>query len=182
MLAHNGEINTLRGNVNWMKSHETRLAEPSASTRYIEDIKPVIQAGGSDTAALDNVFELLVRAGPRRADGQGADDPGQRSAQDATMPQAHRDMFLYCNAVMEPWDGPAAIAATDGRWVIAGLDRNGLRPLRYTITADDLLIVGSETGMVKLDESDDHREGPRRPRPDDRASISTRRSFYPTTS
>ena len=54
--------------------------------------------------------------------------------QDATMPQAHRDMFLYCNAVMEPWDGPAAIAATDGRWVIAGLDRNGLRPLRYTIT------------------------------------------------
>ena len=71
--------------------------------------------------------------------------------QDATMTQAHRDMFLYCNAVMEPWDGPAAIAATDGRWVIAGLDRNGLRPLRYTITSDAMLIVGSETGMVKLD-------------------------------
>ena len=67
------------------------------------------------------------------------------------MPKAHRDMFHYCNAVMEPWDGPAAIAATDGRWVIAGLDRNGLRPLRYTITSDDLLIVGSETGMVQVD-------------------------------
>ena len=84
------------------------------------------------------------------------------------MPQAHRDMFLYCNAVMEPWDGPAAIAATDGRWVIAGLDRNGLRPLRYTITSDELLIVGSETGMVKLDEAHDRREGPRRSRPDHR--------------
>ncbi|MDR3470700.1 MAG: glutamate synthase central domain-containing protein, partial [Devosia sp.] len=73
--------------------------------------------------------------------------------QDATMPKPHRDMFLYCNAVMEPWDGPAAIAATDGRWVIAGLDRNGLRPLRYTISRHAMLIVGSETGMVKL--SDD---------------------------
>ncbi len=84
------------------------------------------------------------------------------------MPQAHRDMFLYCNAVMEPWDGPAAIAATDGRWVIAGLDRNGLRPLRYTITSDAMLIVGSETGMVKLGGRRRCRKGPRRPRPDHR--------------
>ena len=77
------------------------------------------------------------------ASGTNADDAGQ----------AHRDLFSYCNAVMEPWDGPAAIAAVDGSWVIAGLDRNGLRPLRYAITDDGLLIAGSETGMVPLDES-----------------------------
>ncbi len=94
----------------------------------------MIQAGGSDTATLDNVFELLVRAGRDAPMTKALMIPAS-IGQDATMPQAHRDMFLYCNAVMEPWDGPAAIAATDGRWVIAGLDRNGLRPLRYTITA-----------------------------------------------
>jgi glutamate synthase (NADPH/NADH) large chain len=70
----------------------------------------------------------------------------------ATMPEAHREFFLYCNAVMEPWDGPAAIAATDGKWVIGGLDRNGLRPMRYTITTDNMLVTGSETGMVKIAE------------------------------
>ena len=149
MLAHNGEINTVNGNANWMKSHETRLAD-DALGRYIEDIKPVVQAGGSDTAVLDNVFELLVRAGRDAPMAKALMIPAS-IGQDATMPAAHRDMFLYCNAVMEPWDGPAAITATDGRWVIAGLDRNGLRPLRYTITADDMLIVGSETGMVKVD-------------------------------
>ncbi len=150
MLAHNGEINTVTGNINWMKSHETRLASVELDG-FMDDIKPVIQAGGSDTATLDNVFEVLVRA--------GRDAPTVKSlmipasiGQDATMPQPHRDMFLYCNAVMEPWDGPAAIAATDGRWVIAGLDRNGLRPLRYTVAKNAMLIVGSETGMVKLDE------------------------------
>jgi glutamate synthase (NADPH/NADH) large chain len=149
-LAHNGEINTLHGNVNWMKSHETRLSHPLLDA-HLEDIKPVVQAGGSDTATLDNVFELLVRG--------GRDAPMAKSmlipesiTNNATMPQAHREFFLYCNAVMEPWDGPAAIAATDGRWVIAGLDRNGLRPLRYTQTVDGLLIVGSETGMVKVSE------------------------------
>ena len=152
MLAHNGEINTLSGNSNWMRSHETRLSDPALDA-YMADIKPIIQAGGSDTATLDNVFEVLCRA--------GRDAPMAKSlmipasiGQDATMKQSHRDLFLYCNIVMEPWDGPAAIAATDGRWVIAGLDRNGLRPLRYTVTRNHLLIVGSETGMVKLDETD----------------------------
>ncbi len=152
MLAHNGEINTISGNTNWMKSHETRLAG-EAIDAYVEDIKPVVQAGGSDTASLDNAFELLVRAG-RDAPMVKALMVPASIGQDATMPAKHRDMFLYCNAVMEPWDGPAALCATDGRWVIAGLDRNGLRPLRYTITASDLLIVGSETGMVKLREGD----------------------------
>jgi glutamate synthase (NADPH/NADH) large chain len=150
MLAHNGEINTLNGNINWMKSHETRLSHPLLDA-HLDDIKPVVQAGGSDTATLDNVFELLVRGGRDAPMAKSMLIPESLGA-NATMPQAHRDLFLYCNAVMEPWDGPAAITATDGRWVIAGLDRNGLRPLRYTVTADGLLIVGSETGMVKVQE------------------------------
>ncbi len=152
MLAHNGEINTVAGNSNWMKSHETRLAAGGLD-RFIEDVKPVIQAGGSDTATLDNVFELLVRAGRDAPMAKALMIPAS-TGQDSTMPAAHRDMFLYCNAVMEPWDGPAAIAGTDGRWVIAGLDRNGLRPLRYTVTDSKLLVVGSEAGMVKFLESE----------------------------
>jgi glutamate synthase (NADPH/NADH) large chain len=152
MLAHNGEINTVTGNINWMKSHETRLAS-AALDPFMDSIKPVIQAGGSDTATLDNVFEVLVRAGRDAPTVKALMIPAS-IGNDATMPAAHRDMFLYCNAVMEPWDGPAAIAATDGRWVIAGLDRNGLRPLRYTIAKNHMLIVGSETGMVKIDEGD----------------------------
>jgi glutamate synthase (NADPH/NADH) large chain len=152
MLAHNGEINTLTGNINWMKSHETRLSDPALDP-WMDDIKPVIQAGGSDTATLDAVFEVLVRAGRDGPMAKALTIPAS-IANDATMKQAHKDMFLYCNAVMEPWDGPAAIAATDGRWVIAGLDRNGLRPLRYTITRGDMLVVGSEAGMVKFDESE----------------------------
>ena len=152
MLAHNGEINTLTGNVNWMKSHETRLSDPALDP-YLDDIKPVVQAGGSDTAILDNVFELLVRSGRDAPMAKALMIPASLG-QNATMKPAHRDMFLYCNAVMEPWDGPAAIAATDGRWVVAGMDRNGLRPLRYTITRHGMLIVGSETGMVKLDEQE----------------------------
>ncbi|MDW8397611.1 MAG: glutamate synthase large subunit [Acetobacteraceae bacterium] len=150
MLAHNGEINTLSGNINWMKAHETRLSHPLLDP-FMDDIKPVVQAGGSDTAILDNVFELLVRAGRDAPMAKALLIP-ESIGNNATMPQAHRDLFLYCNAVMEPWDGPAAICATDGRWAIAGLDRNGLRPMRYTITDGKLLIVGSETGMVKLAE------------------------------
>ncbi len=150
MLAHNGEINTLHGNTNWMKSHETRLAHPLLDA-HMAAIKPVVQAGGSDTATLDNVFELLVRGG-RDAPMAKAMLIPESLGNNATMSQEHRDLFLYCNAVMEPWDGPAAIAATDGKWVIAGLDRNGLRPMRYTVTANGLLIVGSETGMVKVAE------------------------------
>jgi len=150
MIAHNGEINTVSGNINWMKSHETRLSHPLLDP-YLDDIKPVIQAGGSDTATLDNVFELLVRGG-RDAPMVKAMLIPESIGNNATMPEAHRDLFLYCNAVMEPWDGPAAVVATDGRWMIAGMDRNGLRPMRYTITDGGLLIVGSETGMVKLSE------------------------------
>ena len=150
-LAHNGEINTVSGNTNWMKSHETRLAAGELDA-YIDDIKPVIQASGSDTAVLDNVFELLIHAGRDAPMAKALMIPAS-TGNDATMKQEHVDMFLYCNAVMEPWDGPAAMCATDGRWAIAGLDRNGLRPLRYSVTTDGMLILGSETGMVTLEEN-----------------------------
>ena len=148
MVAHNGEINTISGNSNWMKSHETRLAAPLLDP-YMEDLKPVVQVGGSDTACFDNVFELLVRAGRSAPVAKTLMVPAS-VATEAPGSAEHAAMHLYCNAVMEPWDGPAALTATDGRWVIAGLDRNGLRPLRYTVTADHILIVGSETGMVKV--------------------------------
>ena len=157
MLAHNGEINTLSGNMNWMKSHETRLSDPALDP-YLDDIKPVIQAGSSDTAALDSAFELLVRAGRDAPMAKALLIPASISV-DATMKQAHKDMFSYCNAVMEPWDGPAAIAATDGRWMLAGLDRNGLRPLRYSLTTTGLLVVGSEAGMVKFEEHEIRAKG-----------------------
>ena len=178
MLAHNGEINTVTGNINWMKSHETRLADPALDP-YMDDIKPVIQAGGSDTATLDNVFEVLVRAGRDAPMAKALLIPAS-IGQDATMPPAHRDMFLYCNAVMEPWDGPAAIAATDGRWVIAGLDRNGLRPLRYTITDNDAADrrLRDRHGASSTRATSSRRAASGRARPS--ASISTRRASTAT--
>ncbi|MCA1935124.1 MAG: glutamate synthase large subunit, partial [Asticcacaulis sp.] len=151
MLAHNGEINTLRGNVNWMKSHEIRMAAATFGDND-RDVKPVIQPRGSDSAALDNVFELLVRAGRSAPMAKALLIPEAWSKQAVTMPESHRALYAYCNAVMEPWDGPAAVCATDGRWVIAGKDRNGLRPLRVTQTQDGLLIVGSEAGMTGVAE------------------------------
>ncbi|HVR65311.1 MAG TPA: glutamate synthase large subunit [Verrucomicrobiae bacterium] len=150
VIAHNGEINTLKGNINWMQAHETRMATPVYGD-YMADIKPVVQPGGSDSAILDNVFEAMV--------GVGRTLPMVKSmlipdvwAERETMPRAHRDLYSYCNSVMEPWDGPAAICAFGGNWVLAGMDRNGLRPMRYTITDDGLLVAGSETGMVRLPE------------------------------
>ena len=152
MLAHNGEINTLSGNINWMKAHEPRMGHEAFGV-HMEDIKPIVQSGGSDSAALDNVFEVMVRAG-RTAPMVKQMLVPESIGSNALMPDAHRNFFGYCNGVIEPWDGPAAICATDGRWVIAGMDRNGLRPMRVTVTKDGLLIVGSETGMVKVPESD----------------------------
>ena len=151
MLAHNGEINTLKGNVNWMKSHEIRMAS-SAFGDLAEDIKPIVPAGASDSGALDAVFEMMVRAGRSAPMAKTMLVPEAWSKVAAEMPDAWRDMYAYCNAVMEPWDGPAALAFTDGRWVGGGLDRNGLRPMRYVVTGDGLLIAGSEAGMVPVDE------------------------------
>ena len=149
MLAHNGEINTIKGNTNWMKSHEIQMT----SEVFGEDgdyTKPVIQPGSSDSAALDQVFELLVRAGRPATVAKTLLIPEAWSKRVSTMPAEWRALYEYCNSVMEPWDGPAAIAAFDGRWAIAGLDRNGLRPMRYAITDDGILAVGSETGMCPL--------------------------------
>ncbi len=150
-LAHNGEINTIRGNTNWMMSHETRM-ESDLFGDHNEAVKPIIQKGSSDSAALDAVFEALVRGGRALPLVKTLLIPPAWSRK-IVMPEAHRDLFAYCNCVMEPWDGPAAVVATDGRWVIAGMDRNGLRPLRYARTADGLLVAGSETGMVPLAEA-----------------------------
>lgn len=151
MLAHNGEINTLKGNVNWMKSHEIRMAS-SAFGDMAEDIKPIIPGGTSDSGALDAVFEAMVRSGRSAPMAKTMLVPEAWSKQTDNMPKAWADMYSYCNSVIEPWDGPAALAMTDGRWVCGGLDRNGLRPMRYVVTGDNLLIAGSEAGMVPVDE------------------------------
>ncbi|MFZ1726036.1 MAG: glutamate synthase large subunit [Albidovulum sp.] len=152
MLAHNGEINTLKGNLNWLKSHEIRMAS-AAFGDQAGDIKPIVAQGSSDSAALDAVFEVLVRAGRSAPMAKTMLVPEAWSKSPVEMPQAWQDMYSYCNAVMEPWDGPAALAMTDGRWVCAGLDRNGLRPMRFVVTGDGLLIAGSEAGMVPVDEA-----------------------------
>jgi len=150
MLAHNGEINTLKGNRNWMKSHEILMA--SSAFKDAEDIvRPVISPGASDSAALDEVFEILVRAGRSAPMAKTLLIPEAWSKRGEIMPGAWRGLYEYCNSVMEPWDGPAAVIACDGRWAIAGLDRNGLRPLRWSLSEDGLLTVGSETGMAELE-------------------------------
>ncbi len=151
-LAHNGEINTVRGNTNWMKSHEIKMAA-TAFGEHSEDIKPLIPAGASDTAALDAVFEAFVRSGRDAPTAKLTLIP-EAWQKDDRMPAAHRAMYAFFASIMEPWDGPAALAMTDGRWVVAGLDRNALRPMRYCLTHDGLLVTGSEAGMVVLPEID----------------------------
>ncbi|MGR3249346.1 MAG: glutamate synthase large subunit [Paracoccus sp. (in: a-proteobacteria)] len=158
MLAHNGEINTLKGNLNWLRSHEIRMAS-SAFGDMAEDIKPIVPAGSSDSAALDAVFEVLVRSGRSAPMTKTMLVPESWSKATTDMPKAWADMYAYCNAVMEPWDGPAALAMTDGRWVCGGLDRNGLRPMRYVVTDDNLLIAGSEVGMVPVNEANVREKG-----------------------
>ncbi len=153
MLAHNGEINTIKGNINWMRSHETQMAS-AAFGDHGDEIKPVIQPGSSDSAALDAAFEVLVRAGRSVPMVKSLLIPEAWSKRGDTMPEDEKAMYAYCNAVMEPWDGPAALAACDGRWVIAGLDRSGLRPLRYAVSNNGLLALGSEAGMCPLKDED----------------------------
>ena len=150
-LAHNGEINTVRGNTNWMKSHEIKMAA-AAFGEHSEDIKPLIAAGASDTAALDAVFEAFVRSGRDAPTAKLMLVP-EAWGKDDSLPDSHRAMYAFFASIMEAWDGPAALAMTDGRWVVAGLDRNALRPMRYCLTRDNLLITGSEAGMVVVPES-----------------------------
>jgi len=147
-LAHNGEINTLKGNINWMKIHQEDM-----KSKFFDDVellKPVITPGNSDSAALDNVFELLVRSGKSIPLVKLMLIPDAWSKRRKTIPKAHQHLFNFLNSTIEPWDGPAAIAATDGKWAIVATDRNGLRPLRYTVSTDKMLFAGSETGMIPI--------------------------------
>ena len=145
-LAHNGEINTIKGNMNWMKIHEQDMR--SKLFKDIESLKPVITSGNSDSAALDNIFELLIRSGKSVPLTKLMLIPDAWSKRRKTVSKSHQQLFNFLNSTIEPWDGPAAISATDGKWIIAAQDRNGLRPLRYTVTSDKLLFAGSETGMI----------------------------------
>tara|TARA_B100001123_G_scaffold36726_1_gene37938 strand:+ start:50 stop:3928 length:3879 start_codon:yes stop_codon:yes gene_type:complete len=147
-LAHNGEINTLKGNINWMKIHEQDMS--SKLFDDIDSLKPVITEGNSDSASLDNVFELLVRSGKSVSLAKLMLIPDAWSKRRKTVSKSRQQLFNFLNSTIEPWDGPAAIAATDGKWIIAAEDRNGLRPLRYTTSSDKLLFAGSETGMIPI--------------------------------
>tara|TARA_X000000368_G_scaffold232923_1_gene183964 strand:- start:2619 stop:7115 length:4497 start_codon:yes stop_codon:yes gene_type:complete len=148
-LAHNGEINTLKGNINWMKIHEQDMS--SSLFKNVKDLKPIIRSS-SDSGALDNVFELLTHSGKLAPLIKLMMIPDAWSKRNKTVPKSHQDLFNFLNSTIEPWDGPAAICATDAKWVLAATDRNGLRPLRYTITSDDLFFAGSESGMIKIPE------------------------------
>ncbi len=148
MVCHNGEINTVKGNTNWMNAREAVLA----SDAFGPDIKklfPVIRPGNSDTASLDNAVELLTLAGRSLPHVMAMLIPEAWDA-DTTMSQEKRDFYEYHASLMEPWDGPAAVAFTDGKWLGATLDRNGLRPARYLITKDGQLILSSETGVLPV--------------------------------
>ncbi|NBX04254.1 MAG: glutamate synthase large subunit, partial [Alphaproteobacteria bacterium] len=148
MIAHNGEINTLKGNVNFMRSHEATF-HCDAFKGFETDVLPVIPDNTSDTGALDTVVEILSRAGHPLPLAKLILIPPAWS-QNSDVPMAHKTMFSCLNAVSEQWDGPAALAATDGTWIIAGMDRNGLRPMRYSITRDGILAACSESGMVNV--------------------------------
>ncbi len=147
-LAHNGEINTLRGNINWMRAREGLLSSPLFGDS-IEQIKPVIVPGGSDSATIDNVFELLVLAGRSLPEAMLMLIPAAWE-QNKLMDEKLRDFYKFHACLMEPWDGPAAIAFTDGTRVGAVLDRNGLRPARYIVTKDDFVVMASEVGVLDI--------------------------------
>ena len=148
-LAHNGEINTLKGNINWMKIHEQDMS--SSLFKNVKDLKPVIRSS-SDSGALDNVFELLTHSGKLAPLIKLMMIPDAWSKRSKTVSKNHQDFFNFLNSTIEPWDGPAAICATDAKWVLAATDRNGLRPLRYSITSDNLFFAGSESGMIQISE------------------------------
>jgi len=148
-LAHNGEINTLRGNINGVSARERLLASELFGTD-IEKLKPVIVEGGSDSAAIDNFFELLVLSGRSLEHAMMMLIPAAWE-HDNLMSEELRDFYKYHACFMEPWDGPAAIAFTDGRNIGAVLDRNGLRPARYIITKNDFVVMASEVGVLDID-------------------------------
>ena len=150
-LAHNGEINTLQGNVNWMRAREPSL-QSQVWGEEIEKLKPVIVPGGSDSAMLDNALELLVQSGRDLLHAMLMLVPAAWERMPDLDP-AWRDFYEYHACLMEPWDGPAALAFSDGSKIGATLDRNGLRPLRYKITDDGLIVAASEVGVIDIEEA-----------------------------
>ncbi len=150
-IAHNGEINTLQGNLNWLKSSEHTFTSPYFTKEEMEILLPIVTEGQSDSACLDNMIELLTLTGrslphvmmmliPEAWDGNEQMDPVKKA------------FYEYHASIMEPWDGPASISFTDGKIIGATLDRNGLRPSRYCVTSDDRVIMASETGVLPVDQ------------------------------
>jgi glutamate synthase (NADPH) large chain len=151
-LAHNGEINTLRGNINWMRAKEGLLKSPLFGDD-IERLKPIIVPGGSDSASIDNIFELLVLAGRPLSHAMMMLIPAGWE-HDKFIDRKLRDFYRYHACLMEPWDGPAAIAFSDGTHIGAVLDRNGLRPARYIVTKTGLAVMASEVGVLDISPRD----------------------------
>jgi glutamate synthase (NADPH/NADH) large chain len=147
-LCHNGEINTVRGNTNWMRARERMLKSDLLDTD-LENLFPIATPGASDSAVLDNVVELLSLSGRSLPHVMMMLIP-EAWQRHETMGEEKRAFYDYHSSLMEPWDGPAAITFTDGRWVGAVLDRNGLRPSRYTVTTDGRVILASETGVLDV--------------------------------
>ena len=147
-ICHNGEINTVRGNVNWMNARQSILESPVFDD--IRKVFPIIQPGVSDSAALDNAVELLTMAGRSLPQAMAMLIPEAWDG-DSTMPVEKRAFYEYHASLMEPWDGPAAVAFTDGRVIGATLDRNGLRPARYLVTKGGLLVMASEAGVLPFE-------------------------------
>jgi glutamate synthase (ferredoxin) len=147
MIAHNGEINTLRGNINWMRAREALFTSNLYEPGDIEKLLPIITEGLSDTACLDNAVELLIKSGYSPAHAMMMLIP-EAWENHETMSQAKKDFYHYNGCLIEPWDGPASVVFTDGRNIGAVLDRNGLRPSRYYVTKDDLVVMASEVGVL----------------------------------
>jgi glutamate synthase domain-containing protein 2/glutamate synthase domain-containing protein 1/glutamate synthase domain-containing protein 3 len=158
MIAHNGEINTLQGNVNWMRARESQMA----SELFGDDLAkvlPVVRPGGSDSATFDNVLELLTLAGRSLPHAVMMMIPEAYRNRDGELPPELGGFYAFHACFMEPWDGPAAIAFTDGRVIGATLDRNGLRPGRWLETSDGLVVLGSEIGLLPIPASSIKRLG-----------------------
>ncbi|MFI5287239.1 MAG: glutamate synthase subunit alpha, partial [Candidatus Dormibacteria bacterium] len=150
MSAHNGEINTLRGNVNWMRARQSKFRSPHFGDD-IAKLMPVLDESGSDSSQFDNALELLAMTGRPIEHAVMMMIP-EAWHQNALMDDERRAFYEFHSSLLEPWDGPAAIAFTDGRVIGATLDRNGLRPARYLVTEDGLVVMASEAGVLELPE------------------------------
>ena len=156
-VAHNGEINTIRGNISWMNARQSVLASPLHG-EGIDKLFPVIMPEGSDSASLDNAVEFLFQAGRSLPHVMAMLIP-EAWAGNPDMDEEKRAFYEYHASLMEPWDGPAAIAFTDGKVIGATLDRNGLRPGRYIVTKDDLVVLASEAGVIEVPAEDVRKKG-----------------------